>query len=313
MANKTIKTIKITVLGYGSQGRAIALNLRDSGYDITVGLRAGSRSITTARRDKINVAAIPDATRQADIIFIAIPDHQHKTALDSGFFSGLGKKPALIFLHGSSIHFGLVKPPKELSVLLLAPHAPGLAVRRNYIAKIPFSAFYALHQGPKKKGVETIFRLAKGIGIPKTHLVKTTFAAEAIGDLFGEQAVLCGGLARLLKLGFETLVEAGLPPENAYLEVAFQIDLIVALVKQHGLAGMFDRISPLARYGSALNGPRIIDGAVKRRMQKVLAEIQSGKFIRSADKSQAKVTQKQMNLLVNRLFDRQVKKYNKNS
>jgi ketol-acid reductoisomerase len=309
----TTKTSKITVLGYGSQGRAIALNLRDSGYDITVALRAGSPSVKKAKRDKIKVVGVSAAIRDADIIFVAIPDHQHKAVLNVAFFSGLKKSPALIFLSGASIHFGLVKPPKQLPLLLLAPHAPGSAVRGNYIAGKPFSAFYAVHQGPRKVGTDILFRLAKGIGIPKTHLVKTTFADEAIGDIFGEQAVLCGALARLMKLGFESLVEAGLPPENAYLEVANQIDLIVALVKTHGLAGMFDRISPLARYGSALNGPRIIDDTVKRRMKQVLAEIKSGKFIRDAEKSNVKVTNKQMSLLVNRLFDRQVKKYSKNS
>lgn len=309
----TTNKFKIAVLGYGSQGRAIALNLRDSGYDITVALRPGSASIKKAKRDKIRIATIPDATQQADIIFVAVPDHQHRRLLNSVFFSNLTKSPALIFLSGASIHFDLVKPPKNLPVLLLAPHAPGSAVREHCLARNPFSAFYAVQQGSKKRGTEILFRLAQGIGIPKTHLVKTTFADEAIGDIFGEQAVLCGGLARLLKLGFETLVEAGLPPENAYLEVAYQIDLIVALIKQHGLAGMFNRISPLARYGSARSGARIIDDTVKQRMKKVLAEIKSGKFIRNADKTNAKVTKKQMNLMVNRLFDRQVKKYSKNS
>jgi ketol-acid reductoisomerase len=313
MAMMTTKKINIAIIGYGSQGRAIALNLRDSGYDITVALRTGSPSVKRAKRDKINVAAFSVATREADIIVVAIPDHQHKAVLNGSFFRELTKSPAIIFLSGASIHFGLVKPPKQLPILLLAPHAPGAAVRENYLVKTPYSAFYAVHQGSKKHGVDILHWLAKGIGIPKTHLVKTTFADEAIGDIFGEQAVLCGGLARLMKLGFESLVESGLPPENAYLEVAYQIDLIVALIKAHGLAGMFDRISPLARYGSALNGPRIIDDSVKRRMKKLLAEIKSGKFIRDAEKSKVKVTKKQMSLLVNRLFDRQVKKYSKNS
>jgi ketol-acid reductoisomerase len=309
----TTKKLTIVIIGYGPQGRAIAFNLRDSGYDITVALRSGSPSAKRAKRDKIKVAAISAATRDADIVFVAIPDHQHKVVLDGSFFRELTKSPAMIFLSGASIHFGLVKPPTRLPILLLAPHAPGAAVRENYVAGKPFSAFYAVQQGSKKVGTDILFRLAKGIGIPKTHLVKTTFADEAIGDIFGEQAVLCGALARLMKLGFETLVEAGLPPENAYLEVAYQIDLIVALIKAHGLAGMFDRISPLARYGSAQSGLRIIDDTVKRRMKQVLAEIKSGKFIRDAEKSKVKVTKKQMSLLVNRLFDRQVKKYSKNS
>ncbi|MDD4052742.1 MAG: ketol-acid reductoisomerase [candidate division Zixibacteria bacterium] len=301
----------VAVLGYGSQGRAIALNLRDSGFRVTVGLRPNSRSRAIARKDKIRPADLNKAAAGADIIIVALPDHRHKTVLNKKFWAAIKNKPALVFLHGSSIHFGLVTPPANLPVLLLAPHAPGGAVRENYQAKTPFSAFYAVHQGPQASGRKTILRLAKGIGIPRTHLVQTTFADEAVGDLFGEQAVLCGGLARLLKFGFETLVEAGLPPRNAYLEVAFQIDLIVALIKQYGLEGMFDRISPLAKYGSAVAGPVVIDRRVKKAMKQVLDEIVSGRFISRADKSELALKPGQMTLLTNPLFDRQARKFKK--
>jgi len=299
----------IAVLGYGSQGKAIALNLRDSGHGVIVGLRHGSASRRKAGRDQIAAMNLRDAARRADIIVIAIPDHCHKAVLTARFFAALQKSPALVFLHGSSIHFGLVIPPRQLSVLLLAPHAPGKAVRQNFLAHNPYSAFYAVHQGSPKTGGLLLKRLAEGIGIPHSRLVKTTFADEAIGDLFGEQAVLCGGLARLVKLGFETLVEAGLPPENAYLEVAYQLDLIIALIKQHGLTGMFDRVSALARYGAAVNGPRIVTARVKQAMVKILADIESGRFISQADRAGARIDRKQMAELTNRLFDKAAAKF----
>ena len=301
----------IGILGYGSQGRAMALNLRDSGYEVMVGLRRRSKSLKIARQDKIKTGSIEEVASGADRIIIAIPDHRQKAVLREGLLGRLSQKPSLIFLHGSTIHFGLVNPPETLPVLLLAPHAPGLAVRANYLDKIPYSAFYAVHQGNRKKGYQILTGLAAAVGIPKTHLIKTTFAEEAVGDVFGEQAVLCGGMARLLKYGFETLVESGLSPQNAYLEVAFQIDLIVSLVKKYGLAGMFDRISPLARYGSAVNGPRVVPEDVKTRMKKVLAEIESGAFIRSADKAGMMINKKQMDKLTSVAFDRQAKKFSR--
>jgi ketol-acid reductoisomerase len=295
----------IAVLGYGSQGKAIALNLRDSGYNIIVGLRRRSKSILRARREGLKTNGIRETAAAAGLIIVAIPDHVQEHVLSGGFFKRLGKNPPLVFLHGSTIHFGLVKPPPQIPVLLLAPHAPGLAVRENYVKKKPYSAFYAVGRGPKKKGHDLLIRLAQGTGIPRSHLIKTTFSDEAVGDLFGEQAVLCGGLARLLKYGFETLVEAGLPTQNAYLEVAYQLDLIVEMVKRHGLSGMFDRISPLAKYGSVINGPRVIPADVKTRMKKLSVEIESGKFIREAEKKNLKLNRNQIEKLTNRLFDRQ--------
>jgi ketol-acid reductoisomerase len=307
------KQNQITILGYGSQGRAIALNLSDSGYQVTVGLRKRSKSRLKAKRDRIKTDDIQKSFRNASLIIVAIPDHAQQGVLGPvlglKLLGSILKGASLIFLHGSTIHFGLVKPPPEVPVLLLAPHAPGLAVRENYLARKPFSAFYAVEQGPVKKGYELLIKLADGIGIPKSHLVKTTFADEAVGDLFGEQAVLCGGMARMLKLGFETLVEAGLPPQNAYLEVAYQLDLIIELVKQHGLEGMFKRISPMARFGSAVNGPKVVPQRVKAEMAKVLKDITSGKFIQKATSSGMKVDKKLMNDITSRLFDRQAEKF----
>ena len=301
----------VVVFGYGSQGRSIALNLRDSGFNVVVGLRKKSTSMPKARRDGFPAAPFNEAIKQAGIIIVALPDDCHQTVFEKIPRGCLNRSTPLVFLHGSTIHFGLVTPPKDVPVLLLAPHAPGLAVRANYLNKTPFSAFYAVHQGPKKRGYELLVRLAKGIGIGRGHLIKTTFADEAVGDLFGEQAVLCGGLARLLKFGFETLVEAGLPPQNAYLEVAHQIDLIVELIKRHGLAGMFERISPLARYGSAIHGPKVVSSKVKAEMREVYDVIASGRFIRDGMRAGLKVGRKQMAELTSPAFDRQVKRFNK--
>ncbi|MFH1699014.1 MAG: ketol-acid reductoisomerase [Candidatus Zixiibacteriota bacterium] len=305
------KNQNITVLGYGSQGRAIALNLNDSGFKVTVGLRPRSKSRTRIKKDKLRAMSILSASIDADCIIVALPDHVHKDILTYGFFNFLRKKPALVFLHGSSIHFKQIVPPKNYPIYLLAPHAPGLAVRDNYLNKIPYSAFIAVHQGGKQKGFENLTRLAKAIGIPKTHLVKTTFAVEAVGDLFGEQAVLCGGLARLLKLGFETLVENGIPAQNAYLEVAYQIDLLVELTKKYGLEGMLNRISPIARFGSITNGPKVIDKSVKKQMKKLFAEIKSGEFLKTAGRKRLSYTKKQLSEVTNKQFDQQAKKISK--
>ncbi len=299
----------IAVVGYGSQGRAMALNLNDSGYTVVVGLRKGSKSRVSARREGIRTATIADAVTSAYVVIVALPDNVHGEVFRKSIIGHLNPGASLVFLHGSSIHFGLVDPPPENPVLLLAPHAPGSAVRSNYVNKIPYSAFIGVHRGSKKGGYALLQQLAKAVGIPKTHLIKTNLADEAVGDVFGEQAVLCGGLVRLLKYGFETLVEAGLPPQNAYLEVAFQIDLIVDLIKKHGLAGMFDRISPLARYGSAVNGPRVITPDVKRNMKKVYKDIASGKFMREGEKAGLKPSRAQMEKVTSEAFDRQVKRF----
>lgn len=305
------KNKNITVLGYGSQGRAIAMNLNDSGFKVTVGLRARSKSRAQVKKDKLLFNTIEAASANADYIIVALPDHVHKDILTVEFFALLNKKPALVFLHGSSIHFKQVIPPKDFPIYLLAPHAPGLSVRDNFLSKIPFSSFISVHQGAKQKGFENLTRLAKAIGIPKTHLVKTTFADEAIGDLFGEQAVLCGGLARLLKYGFETLVEKSIPEQNAYLEVAYQIDLLVELTKKYGIEGMFDRISPIARYGAVVNGPRVIDKNVKTQMKKLFGEIKSGEFLKQADRKKLVYSKKQLSEVTNKQFDKQAKKFSK--
>jgi ketol-acid reductoisomerase len=274
------KAKSVAVIGYGSQGRAISLNLRDSGFKVMVGLRPNSRSRRAARRDKIDVRTIPEAVKAAEIVCFAFPDHLHGRVFKAAIAPHLRDKATLWFLHATSVHFGLLNPPKECDVILVAPHAPGNAVREAYLSDRSLSAFYGVFQNRSRYALTKAIDLARGIGVRKKNLVRTTFAQEAVGDLFGEQAVLCGGLAMLVKSGFETLLAHGWKAENAYLEVAYQLDLIVALMKKHGIEGMLARISPAAQYGSVMAGPRIVDASTRKRMERLFREIQSGAFAR---------------------------------
>lgn len=273
---------EVTVIGYGSQGRAIALNLKDSGYRVVVGLRERSRSRVIARRDGMHeITSVASAVEHATIVIMAIPDHEHARVFKANIEESLARGSTLVFLHGLAVHFGLIKPPKRCDLILIAPHAPGVALREKYRSDRSVSAFVAVANNRSGRAWNTARKLATGIGISPKNLIKTTFAHEAIGDIFGEQAVLCGGLAMLIKHGFDTLVARGIPPDNAWLEVAYQLDLIVGLVKQNGILGMFDRVSVAARYGSLQAGPFLLDQSVKRRMSQTLKEIESGKFARS--------------------------------
>jgi ketol-acid reductoisomerase len=304
---------RVAIIGYGSQGRAFALNLKDSGHEVLVGLRLGSKSRRLASRDGIkSIDSIASATAKADTVCFAFPDHLHGKIFESQIAPSLRPGATLLFLHGMSVHFGLVKPPSDCDVLLLAPHAPGVAVREKYLTDRSISAFFAVHQNRSRRGERTLVELAEGVGFAKRRLVKTTFRDEAVGDLFGEQAVLCGGLAMLIKTGHELLVERGIKPENAFLEVVYQLDLIVALIKKHGVAGMLNRISVAARYGSVRNGPRIIDSQTRQRMRKVLQEIESGQFVRSLaalTPSEARKLGKATLRLSNRNLENAARKY----
>lgn len=313
MRRKDLHSKTIAILGYGSQGRAIALNLRDSGYDVIIGLpsRSGSRRI--AQKDGfIQIHTVSRAVAKSDIVCFAFPDHLHGRVYKKDIEKYLSPNSTLWFLHGMSIHFRFILPPENCDVILIAPHAPGAAVREKYLSKSSFSAFYTVHQDSSGRALKTTFELAQAVGIAKKGLVPTSFGAEAVGDLFGEQAVLCGGMAALIKSGFEVLVENGIPPENAYLEVAYQLDLIIDLIKQYGIEGMFQRISVAARYGSLLSGPKIIDKSVKERMSKIYREIQSGQFprklnrLKSADKLRIN---KELKSLSSPLLERAVRKF----
>jgi len=313
MAIKKDRQKIVAVLGYGSQGRAVALNLRDSGYDVIIGLpgRSGSRKV--ARNDRFSdIYTVSKAVSKANIICFAFPDHLHGRVYKREIEKSLTSNSALWFLHGLSIHFQFVKPPEDCDVILIAPHAPGVRVREKYLSGGLFSAFYAVHQNNSGQARKIIFELAKAIGITKKNLILTTFEAETIGDLFGEQAVLCGGMAALIKNGFEVLVENGIPPENAYLEVAYQLDLIIDLIKKYGIEGMFQRISVAARYGSLQAGPKIIDRSVKKRMEKVYKEIESGRFTNCLNRlssSDISRLNKELKRLSSPLLEKAVKKF----
>lgn len=282
MKNRKLKAFArpiTAVLGYGSQGRAIALNLQDSGWPVIVGLGKNSKSIARARKERIReITAVPQAVGRADLVVMAFPDHLHGWVFENDIAPNLKPEATLIFLSGMAVHFEFVKPPSNCDVIMLAPHAPGIALREKYLSDRTVSAFYAVHQNPSRKGWQTAIRFAEAIGIARKRLVKSTFEWEAIGDIFGEQAVLCGGLAGLIQAGFDTLVKNGIPSEHAYLEVAYQLDLIVDLVKRFGIEGMFRRVSVAARYGSSVNGPKIIDRHVRTQMDKTLKSIKSGAF-----------------------------------
>lgn len=304
---------RVAIIGYGSQGRAFALNLMDSGYPVVVGLRKGSRSRRIAKTDGIqSVCSIGEATAKVDVVCFAFPDHLHGRVFTKEIAPSLRPGTTLLFLHGMSVHFGIVSPASDCDVVLLAPHAPGTAVREKYLSDQSVSAFYSIHQNRSRKASRTLFELADAVGFKKRRLVTTTFRDEAIGDLFGEQAVLCGGLAMLIKTGFELLVERGIKPENAYLEVAYQLDLIVALIKQHGVAGMLNRISVAARYGSVKNGSRIVNRTTKSQMRRILAEIESGRFARrlaSLTPSQVRSLKRTTLSLSDRRLERAARKY----
>ncbi len=302
----------VAIIGYGSQGQAIALNLRDSGFDIVVGLRSRSGSIRQARRDGFRVESISPAIGEADVICMAFPDHLHGRVFTTVIEKNLRRNATLWFLHGMSIHFGFVKPPAGCDVILVAPHGPGEAVREKYLTDRSLSAFYAVAQNRSRKALATLVALANGIGLQRKRLVKTTFEAEAVGDMFGEQAVLCGGLAMLIKNGFEVLIENGLKPEHAYLEVAYQLDLIISLIKRFGIEGMLKRISVSARYGSVRGGPKVIDSSVKKRMEELFKEIRSGSFaekLNALDRSDLTEIDKSLKKLSHPAFERAAKKF----
>jgi ketol-acid reductoisomerase len=315
MMQRKTKKITVAILGYGSQGRAIALNLRDSSYEIIVGLKSRSASRKTAKTDKFKqIFTTSKAVQQSDIVIFALPDHLQGRIFEKEIKSNLRPESTLIFLHGFSIHFGFVKPPNDCNIILIAPHAPGVAVREKYLKDKSISAFGAVHQDYTKNSKKILFDAAKAIGFKKSNLIMTSFADEAIGDLFGEQAVLCGGLSELIMGGFNTLVKSGLPPENAYLEVAYQLDLIIDLIKKHGIKGMYDRISIAAKFGSAYAGKKIIDKSVVKRMESLYKEIESGKFARKInklDKNGIKSLKQKISKISNPEFEKAAKKYSR--
>ena len=315
MSQKKPKNKTVAVLGYGSQGRAVALNLRDSGYQVNIGLKKNSKSRTIAQKDKFKIIdEIANVVSDVSIIIFALPDHLQGRLYQLDIIKNLKPKSTLVFLHGFSVHFGFVVPSKDCDVILIAPHAPGISVREKFLGKKDLSAFYAVYQNHSGKALGTAYALAKAVGFKKSKMVKTTFEMEAIGDLFGEQAVLCGGMSELIHHGYEVLLENGFPPENAYLEVAYQLDLIIDLIKKYGITGMFERISVAARFGSVTSGPAIIDQKVKKRMQKLFNDIKAGKFakkLNKIDENDIKILNKSISKKILPSFEKAAKKFSK--
>jgi ketol-acid reductoisomerase len=271
--NKTL-----AVLGYGSQGHAHALNLRDSGCKVLIGLYPGSKSREVAVQHGFEVVDSGEAVRRADVIMVGLPDMKQAGAYEKDIAPNLAPGKALLFSHGLSIHFGLIKPPKDIDVIMVAPKGPGHMVRRLYVEGKGMPALIAVAQDKSKRAKKLALAWAKGIGSTRAGVLQTTFKEETETDLFGEQAVLCGGASALVQAGFETLVEAGYQPEMAYFECLHELKLICDLMYESGIAGMRFSISETAKYGDITRGPRVVNKQTKTVMKKILKEIQSGKF-----------------------------------
>lgn len=275
LQNKTL-----AVLGFGSQGHAHALNLKDSGLSVIVGLYEGSKSIPVAKEKGFEVVSTGEAVRRADVIFVALPDTKQASAYERDIAPNLAPGKTLLFSHGFSIHFKTVVPPKNVNVILVAPKGPGHIVRRQYLEGKGVPALIAVYQNPDKQAKQIALAWARGIGATRAGVIQTSFKEETETDLFGEQSVLCGGLSALVLAGYETLVEAGYQPEMAYFECLHELKLIVDLMNEAGISGMRFSVSETAKWGDVSVGPKIIDASVKKRMKAALKDVQSGKFAR---------------------------------
>jgi ketol-acid reductoisomerase len=270
---------KIAVIGYGSQGRAHALNLRDSGFDVTVGLRPGGPTEAKAEADGFTVKTPAEAAANADLVAVLTPDMVQKKLYADVLAPNMKQGACLLFAHGLNVHFGMISPRSDLDVILVAPKGPGALVRREYEIGRGVPCIYALHQDRSGRAEDFARIYAAGLGGARANLIKTTFKEETETDLFGEQAVLCGGASALVQAGFETLVEAGYQPEIAYYEVLHELKLIVDLFYEGGITRMLEFVSETAQYGDYVSGPRVINAETKARMKDVLNEIQDGTFI----------------------------------
>ncbi|MEW6157264.1 MAG: ketol-acid reductoisomerase [Verrucomicrobiota bacterium] len=273
LQNKTL-----AVLGFGSQGHAHALNLKESGLNVIIGLYEGSKSIPVAQEKGFEVCPTAEAVRRADVIFVALPDTKQPAAYAKDIAPNLTKGKTLLFSHGFSIHFKTIVPPPDVDVILVAPKGPGHIVRRQFTEGKGVPALIAVYQNKSRQAKKVALAWAKGIGGTRAGVIETTFKEETETDLFGEQTVLCGGLSALVLAGYETLVEAGYQPEMAYFECLHELKLIVDLMNEAGISGMRFSISETAKWGDVSVGPKIIDASVKKRMKTALKEIQNGKF-----------------------------------
>jgi ketol-acid reductoisomerase len=270
----------VAILGYGSQGHAHALNLRDSGVDVVVGLRPGSASADKARGDGLRVEPVAEAASAGGVVMVLLPDERQAEVWEREVRDGIAPGDLLLFAHGFSIHFGQIEPPPQVDVGMVAPKGPGHLVRRQFLEGNGVPGLVAVHQDATGHARELVLAYAKGIGCTRAGVIETTFREETETDLFGEQAVLCGGLTELVRAGYETLVEAGYDPRLAYFECLHELKLIVDLMYEKGITGMRHSISNTAEYGDLTRGKRVISDATRRAMREILAEIQSGDFAR---------------------------------
>lgn len=273
-----LKDKKIAVIGYGSQGMAQARNMADSGLDVVVGLRKGGKSWETAENDGMTVLTMEEAAKEADIIHILIPDEIQAPVYQQSIKDGLEEGNTISFSHGYNIHFGYIKPPENVNIAMIAPKGPGAMVRQTYLEGFGIPGLVAVENDYSGNTLDVALAMGKGVGLTRAGMLDTTFKEETETDLFGEQAVLCGGVTELIKDGFETLVEAGYQPELAYFETCHEMKLIIDLIYQNGFAGMWDNVSNTAEYGGLVRRERLITPDTKKEMKKILEEIQKGEF-----------------------------------
>ena len=268
----------IAIIGYGNQGRGQALNLKDSGYEVVVGLHEGSKSRARAEADGVRVASVADATKAADIIMILAPDNLHQEIYNQSIEPNLSKGNMLMFSHGFNIHYGQITPLPDIDVTMIAPKSPGNMLREFYTQDVGVPALLAVYQDASGQAKDKALAYSAAIGCARAGVLETTFAEETETDLFGEQSILCGGVVALLKTTFEVLVEAGYQPELAYFECLHELKLIVDLIYKGGISFMRDSVSYTAQYGDLTRGPRVIDDMVRENLWEILAEIQDGTF-----------------------------------
>jgi ketol-acid reductoisomerase len=276
-----LKKKTVAVIGFGSQGHAHALNLKESGVRVIIGLYPGSKSIPVAKAKGFEVLETAEAVKKADVIMIAAPDTKQPALYKKDIAPNLAKGKTLVFSHGFSIHYKTVVPPKNVNIIMVAPKGPGHTVRRQYQEGKGVPTLIAIHQNPGKDAKKIALAWAQGIGGARAGVIETSFKEETETDLFGEQAVLCGGASALVLAGYETLVEAGYSPEMAYFECLHELKLICDMMNESGIAGMRFSISETAKWGDVTVGPKVIDAGVKKRMKAALKDIQTGKFARA--------------------------------
>jgi ketol-acid reductoisomerase len=275
---EVLKGQKIAIIGYGSQGHAHAQNLNDSGLDVVVGLRDGDPDVEKAKAAGLEVALVEDAAKAGDIVIMLIPDDVQARVYGESVLPGLVSGNALFFAHGFNIHYNQIVPQPDIDVVMVAPKGPGPMVRQMYVEGGGVPSLVAVYQDYTGTALERGLAYAKGLGATRAGVIETTFKEETETDLFGEQAVLCGGCSELVKAGFDTLVEAGYQPEIAYFECLHELKLIVDLIHYHGISGMRQRVSDTAEYGDLTRGPRVIDQDVREEMKRILEGVQSGAF-----------------------------------